>query len=197
MLPRAEIETELARLEITVGKTAGPAEVEAWSWLKDKARRSSPLASRRSVQAIPVIDLMGGKVVHARMGDRASYQPLESPLSTTSDPVAVVNGLLSVLCVSIFYALCRRSRRDPDRRRQSLDAAPDSRRVSSLARLWVDNGATDPAALETLIGANLGTPVVGSESQRDGTLIAQHSGSARIVLSLDFRGDVFQAHAKS
>jgi uncharacterized protein len=37
MLPRAEVETELARLEITVGKTAGPAEAEAWSWLKDKA----------------------------------------------------------------------------------------------------------------------------------------------------------------
>jgi hypothetical protein len=37
LLPRAEIEAELERLEITVGKTAGPAEAEAWSWLKDKA----------------------------------------------------------------------------------------------------------------------------------------------------------------
>ena len=37
MLPRAEVEAELARLDITVGKTAGPAEAEAWSWLKDKA----------------------------------------------------------------------------------------------------------------------------------------------------------------
>ena len=37
MLARAEVEAELARLEITIGKTAGPAEVEAWTWLKDKA----------------------------------------------------------------------------------------------------------------------------------------------------------------
>jgi hypothetical protein len=37
LLPRAEVEAELARLEITVGKTAGPAEAEAWGWLKDKA----------------------------------------------------------------------------------------------------------------------------------------------------------------
>jgi uncharacterized protein len=37
LLPRAEVEAELARLEITVGKTAGAAEAEAWSWLKDKA----------------------------------------------------------------------------------------------------------------------------------------------------------------
>jgi len=36
MLPRAEIEAEFARLDITVGKTAGAAEAEAWSWLKDK-----------------------------------------------------------------------------------------------------------------------------------------------------------------
>jgi uncharacterized protein len=37
LLPRADIEAELARLEIIVGKTAGAAEAEAWSWLKDKA----------------------------------------------------------------------------------------------------------------------------------------------------------------
>jgi uncharacterized protein len=40
LLPRAEIEAELARLEITVGKTAGPAEAEAWSWLRDKAAQA-------------------------------------------------------------------------------------------------------------------------------------------------------------
>ena len=37
LLPRADVEAELARLDITVGKTAGPAEAEAWRWLKDKA----------------------------------------------------------------------------------------------------------------------------------------------------------------
>jgi hypothetical protein len=37
ILPRAEVEAELARLDIIVGKTAGPVEAEAWGWLKDKA----------------------------------------------------------------------------------------------------------------------------------------------------------------
>ena len=37
MLPRAEVEAELARLEIIVAKTAGPEEAEAWGWLKDRA----------------------------------------------------------------------------------------------------------------------------------------------------------------
>jgi uncharacterized protein len=38
-LPRAEVEAELERLAVIVGKTAGPAEAEAWSWLTDKAAR--------------------------------------------------------------------------------------------------------------------------------------------------------------
>jgi uncharacterized protein len=36
LLPRAEIEAELARLDLVVSKTAGAAEAEAWSWLKGK-----------------------------------------------------------------------------------------------------------------------------------------------------------------
>jgi HisA/HisF family protein len=141
------------------------------------------------LQAIPVIDLMGGRVVRARMGDRASYQPLESSLSRTSDPVAVVNGLLSVYPFSTLYAA------DLDAIQSDGDNLPALRRIRAefpALQLWVDNGATHPAALEALIGANLGTPVIGSESQRDGALVGRHSGSARIVLSLDFRGDAFQ-----
>jgi HisA/HisF family protein len=141
------------------------------------------------LQAIPVIDLMGGKVVRARMGDRASYKPLESPLSTTSGPVAVVNALLSVYPFSTLYAA------DLDAIHGNGDNFPTLRRIRTefpALQLWVDNGARDPAALEALIGANLGTPVIGSESQRDGALVGRHSGSAHIVLSLDFRGDAFQ-----
>jgi uncharacterized protein len=38
MLPREKVERELAYLDIAVGKTAGPAEHEAWGWLMDKVR---------------------------------------------------------------------------------------------------------------------------------------------------------------
>lgn len=36
MLPREKVETELAYLEIAISKTAGPREMEAWSWLMEK-----------------------------------------------------------------------------------------------------------------------------------------------------------------
>jgi uncharacterized protein len=39
LLPQTEVEAELARLEIIVGKTAGAAEAEAWGWLKERAEQ--------------------------------------------------------------------------------------------------------------------------------------------------------------
>jgi len=141
------------------------------------------------LQAIPVIDLMGGQVVRARMGDRASYRPLRSPLSPTSEPVDVVRGLLSVHPFPTLYVA------DLDAIERNGDNIPALSRIRTefpRLRMWVDNGAADGAALEALIEADLGTPVVGSESQRDGALIAQRRGSSEIVLSLDFRGDAFQ-----
>ena len=38
MLPREKVEQEMAYLETAVGKTAGPAEREAWGWLAEKMR---------------------------------------------------------------------------------------------------------------------------------------------------------------
>jgi hypothetical protein len=35
ILPREQVEQEMARLAIAVGKTAGPAEQEAWGWLME------------------------------------------------------------------------------------------------------------------------------------------------------------------
>ena len=141
------------------------------------------------MHAIPVIDLMGGQVVRARMGDRASYRPLESPLSPTSDPIDVVRGVLGIFPFKRLYVA------DLDAIQGGGDNRQTLRRIRAefpLLQMWVDDGAADASSLHALIGADLGTPVIGSESQRDSTLIAQNRDSMRIVLSLDFRGDAFQ-----
>ncbi len=39
LLPRAEVEAEMKRLAVVVGKTAGENETEAWGWLVEKAAR--------------------------------------------------------------------------------------------------------------------------------------------------------------
>jgi phosphoribosylformimino-5-aminoimidazole carboxamide ribotide isomerase len=142
-----------------------------------------------ALQVIPVIDLMHGEVVHARRGDRASYHPLKSPLSPTSDAVDVVRGLLAVYPFPTLYVA------DLDAIQGHGNNVQTLRRIRDwfpALQMWVDNGAAASAAIEALIGAGLGAPVIGSESQRDAKLIARHRDSMRVVLSLDFRGDAFQ-----
>jgi hypothetical protein len=39
MLPPEKVRQEIAYLEIAVGKTAGPGEREAWSWLMEAVER--------------------------------------------------------------------------------------------------------------------------------------------------------------
>ena len=139
--------------------------------------------------AIPVVDLMRGQVVRARMGDRASYRPIDSPLSPTSDPVDVVRGLLTVYPFQTLYVA------DLDAIQRSGDNLDGLRRIRArfpALTMWVDVGAAAPDAVDALIRADLGAPVIGSESQRDVALIARHEGSRRVVLSLDFRRDAFQ-----
>src|ERR1043166_10022328 len=55
------------------------------------------------MEIIPVIDVMGGVVVRARMGQRDQYRPIETPLSPTSDPVDVARGLLAVHPFATLY----------------------------------------------------------------------------------------------
>jgi hypothetical protein len=43
-LPRAKIESEVAYLKIAIDKTAGPEELEAWSWLMEKIDAALPHA---------------------------------------------------------------------------------------------------------------------------------------------------------
>src|ERR1700677_3216681 len=128
-------------------------------------------ASEAALRGIPVIDLTGGQVVRARMGDRASYRPLGSPLSPTSDAVDVVRGLLGVFPFPALYVA------DLDAIQGSGDNSQTLRRIRAAfpsLQVWVDNGVADASALDAFIEADLGTLVIGRESQRDSKLIAQH-----------------------
>ncbi|MBV8567793.1 MAG: nickel transporter [Methylobacteriaceae bacterium] len=144
------------------------------------------------MRVIPVIDLKGGTVVRARLGRRDEYRPIETPLATTSDPVDVAHGLMSVYPFASLYVA------DLD----AIEKTADNRR--HLARLkaafpaltlWVDNGISTPGAADAWLASRLGHLVLGSETQRDDILLRRLASDERIVLSLDFRGDAFQGPA--
>src|SRR5262249_29491212 len=108
------------------------------------------------MHVVPVLDLMGGAVVRARMGARDAYRPIEPPLSPTSDPVDVAQGLLSVYPFSTLYVA------DLDailRRGDNFAALRRIRAAAPALRLWIDNGAADEAGLEAILGPGLGAPV--------------------------------------
>jgi phosphoribosylformimino-5-aminoimidazole carboxamide ribotide isomerase len=137
---------------------------------------------------VPVLDLRGGIVVRARMGERDQYRPLESPLCPTSDPLDLMRGLCSVYPFKTFYIA------DLDAIMGTGDNEAVLRRLKAefpAAMFWVDNGVSDLTLAWNWLDAGLGHLVVGSESQQDMALVQCLSQHDRVVLSLDFRGQAF------
>jgi len=141
------------------------------------------------MDVIPVIDLKGGVVVHARMGRRELYRPIETPLSPTSDPLDVAGGLMTVFPFTTLYVA------DLD----AIAGTGDNR--AALARLratfpaltlWIDCGIADRAGATDWLRSGLGHIVLGSETLTDTSVVSHFTDDDRALLSLDFRGDAFQ-----
>jgi phosphoribosylformimino-5-aminoimidazole carboxamide ribotide isomerase len=138
-------------------------------------------------ELVPVIDLMGGLVVHARAGDRERYQPLHgSRVAAIPEPLAVVRGLLALhpfrtLYIADLDAILKRG----DHKAQIREL----RQTFPELRLWVDAGFAGACACRRFLAADLGDLVLGSESQGDTGLLETLSHEPRLALSLDFKGD--------
>jgi phosphoribosylformimino-5-aminoimidazole carboxamide ribotide isomerase len=139
------------------------------------------------VLIIPVIDLMGGRVVHARRGDRSNYRPLQSVLTHSSEPLAVVQALLDFAPFPAIYAA-------------DLDAILHRGEHGALIRriadrfppvgVWLDAGFGTQRDLEPWRDADGIVPVIGSESLIAASDLSGLLATApQAVLSLDTRDD--------
>jgi len=136
------------------------------------------------MDVIPVIDLKGGVVVHARRGERDRYRPIETPLAATSDALDVARGLMAIHPFGTVYVA------DLD----AIAGSGDNDGVIARLRaalpgvtLWVDNGIAERGAAEAWLARHLGDLVIGSEAQTDVVLARALRDHPRVVLSLDFR----------
>jgi len=139
---------------------------------------------------VPVLDLKGGQVVHARAGDRARYQPIRTPLAAGSEAHAVLDGLLSLAPFRRVYIA------DLD----AIEGQGDHRAViAALARrypdldFWLDGGFIGAADAVAACAERV-APVLGSESLPDAAALSDavsRLGRGNCVLSLDYRGDRF------
>jgi HisA/HisF family protein len=110
------------------------------------------------MRIVPVLDLKGGIVVHARRGQRAEYAPLRSRLVDGSEPVAVALALCAVCRTSTLYVA------DLDALAgEPVDVATLTG-LAAVAEPWVDAGATDPERAASLARAGVARNVVGTES---------------------------------
>ncbi|CCJ06809.1 HisA/HisF-related TIM barrel protein [Methylocystis sp. SC2] len=136
------------------------------------------------MQIIPVIDIRSGVVMRARAGARDSYRPIASPLAATSAPVDVVAGFLTLHPFERIYIA------DLDAIEGSGD---NSREIGALTerfpslRFMVDAGA---ASCDWRGAARIDC-VIGSESLHDSAFLQAAQHDPNIVLSLDFRDEVF------
>jgi phosphoribosylformimino-5-aminoimidazole carboxamide ribotide isomerase len=110
------------------------------------------------MRIVPVLDLKGGVVVHARRGQRAAYEPLRSPLVDGCEPVPVARALCAVAGTSTLYVA------DLDALAgEPVDVATLTA-LSTVADVWVDAGATTPERATALARAGVARNVVGTES---------------------------------
>ena len=141
------------------------------------------------MEIIPVIDLKGGIVVHARMGRRELYRPIQTSLARTSNPVDVVAGIMSIYAFTTFYIA------DLDAIRGSGSnhaAIVKLKQAFPQVTFWLDNGIADIDLAEEWLQQGLCYLVLGSETQVDTSVVDRFSADPRFVLSLDFREAEFQ-----
>ena len=140
------------------------------------------------MEIIPVLDLKNGVVVHARMGQRDKYRPIETPLSPTSNPIDVTRGLLSIYpFTTVYVADLDAIARGGDNKATLTELRDEFPNIT----FWVDSGVTDRSSAQAWLSADLGHLVLGSETQADAALLRGLSTEDRIILSLDYRGDAF------
>jgi phosphoribosylformimino-5-aminoimidazole carboxamide ribotide isomerase len=139
---------------------------------------------------IPVLDLKGGTVVHAKGGKRADYRPLETPFGPADDPLAIARGLLDATLSPFLYVA------DLDAiegRGNNYSLCRDLADVLPRTTLWIDAGFSDADECAFWLPLDA-TLVIGSET------LASHDAWKDIhanlgdgaLLSLDFDGDAMR-----
>jgi phosphoribosylformimino-5-aminoimidazole carboxamide ribotide isomerase len=141
------------------------------------------------MEIIPVIDLMHGHVVHARLGLRQHYLPVQSILCKSSAPSAIVDALFELYPFKRLYIA------DLDAIKglgHHLDAIMQIQAHYPDLEIWLDAGISSIETLSTWKVLNL-THVIGSENistANDFNAIWENL-DGKFVLSLDFNRNGF------
>jgi len=138
------------------------------------------------MRLIPVIDLQAGRVVHAVRGEREQYQPLESVLCDSAEPMAVARAFRERLGLTEIYVA-------------DLDAIQGwgnhKTIISSLVHqegmeILLDAGVAHPESVQALLELGVKKVIIGAEtlpSLEHLHTLGAAIPAARLIFSLDMR----------
>jgi HisA/HisF family protein len=135
------------------------------------------------MRIVPVLDLKGGIVVHARRGQRADYAPLRSSLVEGCQPVVVARALCAVCRTTDLYVA------DLDALAGHPVDGSTLRGLAAVADPWVDAGAVTSDRAAALARAGVARNVIGTESIDSDFLTGRAftADTPQLVLSVDLR----------
>lgn len=142
------------------------------------------------MEIIPVIDLLDGRVVHARRGERQHYQPIQSSLCNSNEPLDVLRALLELYPFDQLYIA---DLNGIQKRGNHYDAIMSITNLYPNLELWLDCGFSDVADLEDWRDLRVNF-VIGSESlnNMESYTALQLACKENHILSLDFTASGYQ-----
>lgn len=138
------------------------------------------------MRVIPVIDILGGVVVHAKKGERGKYQPIKSILSASAEPVEIAKAFYREFCFEELYVA------DLDAILGKSIAVDQIRRICETTpmHLMVDAGVNTLQGAKKLREAGASKIIVASETLNSLPALSRivaKMGCDRIISSLDLR----------
>ena len=139
------------------------------------------------MKIIPVIDVLGGVVVHAVRGRRKDYQPLKSVLCTSVDPVDVAVSLKAFGFGELYLA-------DLDAITGGQPSFALFKRIAdkSSLEIMVDAGVANLKTAEKLLDSGVSKVIIGTETMLNTGFVAEaveSLGSDKVIVSLDLMGN--------
>jgi phosphoribosylformimino-5-aminoimidazole carboxamide ribotide isomerase len=148
-----------------------------------------------NLKVIPVIDILGGIVVHAIKGKRREYKPLQSNLSKSVDPLEVAKAFKTIGFSELYIA--------------DLDAIMGTATVNfqvfkrvvekTKLKLMVDAGVTELGTAKKLVSCGVSRVVIGTETMPSMSFVDEAVklfGNDHVIVSIDMKGNKVLAKLK-
>lgn len=140
------------------------------------------------MQLIPVLDLLDGKVVHAKRGNRQHYLPIDSLISNSSEPLHIVAAILEYHPFESLYIADLNAIQNTGNHNFSIIQKIMQQHPALF--LWIDAGINHLSSLLMLNQRNFNV-ILGSENfyALDMYIAIKNQLHNNLVLSLDFMSE--------